>query len=41
MEFDLPQDYEDQIGIESPQIWMWVSTAVEEIISVEALVVCY
>ena len=28
----LPLDYEDQIGIGSPQIWMWVSAAVEEII---------
>ena len=25
VDFDLPQDYEDQIGIGSPQIWMWVS----------------
>ena len=34
-------DYEGQIGIGSPQIWMWVSAAVEEIIPVEAIVVFY
>ena len=41
VDFDLPQDYEDQIGIGSPQIWMWVSAAVEERIPVEAIVVFY
>lgn len=37
----LPLDYEDQIGKGSPQIWVWVSAAVEEIIPVEAIVVFY
>ena len=42
MHYDLlPLDYEDEIGIGSPQIWMWVSAAVEEIIPVEAIVVFY
>ena len=38
---DLPLDYECQIGIGSPEIWMWVSAAVEEIIPVEVIVVFY
>lgn len=42
MHYDLlPLDYEDEIGIGSPQIWMWVSAAVEEIIPVETIVVFY
>ena len=36
MDCDLPLNYEGQIGTGSPQIWMWISGAVEEIIPVEA-----
>ena len=37
--FGLPKDCGDQIGTESPQIWIWVSGVVE-IVPVVALFVC-